>query len=84
MMLQAYFDAPEGDEPLAMDMSSMNKGQVLINGQNIGRCWTAIANGACRNCNYTGTYRPTNWGFDCGKPSQQWYKNLKTKFSNFN
>ncbi|KAH9656926.1 Beta-galactosidase 3 [Citrus sinensis] len=50
---KAYFDAPEGDEPLAMDMSSMNKGQVLINGQNIGRYWTAIANGACRNCNYT-------------------------------
>ncbi|GAY52917.1 hypothetical protein CUMW_145610 [Citrus unshiu] len=70
---KAYFDAPEGDEPLAMDMSSMNKGQVLINGQNIGRYWTAIANGACRNCNYTGTYRPTNCGFDCGKPSQQWY-----------
>ncbi|KAH9696366.1 Beta-galactosidase 3 [Citrus sinensis] len=57
---KAYFDAPEGDEPLAMDMSSMNKGQVLINGQNIGRYWT-------------GTYRPTNCGFDCGKPSQQWY-----------
>ncbi|KAH9696373.1 Beta-galactosidase 3 [Citrus sinensis] len=37
---KAYFDAPEGDEPLAMDMSSMNKGQVLINGQNIGRYWT--------------------------------------------
>ncbi|KAL3531641.1 hypothetical protein ACH5RR_005162 [Cinchona calisaya] len=33
--LQAYFDASMGNEPLALDMKSMGKGQVLINGQSI-------------------------------------------------
>ncbi|KAG6428174.1 hypothetical protein SASPL_112424 [Salvia splendens] len=53
----AYFDAPNGDEPLALDMGSMGKGQVWINGQSIGRYWTAVANGTCGECHYTGTYR---------------------------
>ncbi|KAG1334098.1 Beta-galactosidase 5 [Cocos nucifera] len=34
---RAYFDAPAGDDPLALDMGSMGKGQVWINGQSIGR-----------------------------------------------
>ncbi|KAL7190404.1 hypothetical protein ACSBR2_022640 [Camellia fascicularis] len=50
---QAYFNAPDGDEPLALDMGSMGKGQVWINGQSIGRYWTAFATG---NCNGHGEY----------------------------
>uniref|UniRef100_A0A6N2N6L2 Beta-galactosidase n=1 Tax=Salix viminalis TaxID=40686 RepID=A0A6N2N6L2_SALVM len=34
---KAYFNAPEGDEPLALDMEGMGKGQLWINGQSIGR-----------------------------------------------
>ncbi|CAL5342401.1 unnamed protein product [Camellia sinensis] len=49
----AYFNAPDGDEPLALDMGSMGKGQVWINGQSIGRYWTAFATG---NCNGHGEY----------------------------
>ncbi|KAL4013236.1 hypothetical protein IC575_025398 [Cucumis melo] len=70
---KAYFDAPEGDEPLALDMGSMQKGQVWINGQNVGRYWTIIANGNCTDCSYSGTYRPWKCQFDCGHPTQQWY-----------
>ncbi|KAL3027424.1 hypothetical protein AAZX31_03G051200 [Glycine max] len=29
---KTYFDAPEGDEPLALDMEGMGKGQIWING----------------------------------------------------
>ncbi|KAL7185669.1 hypothetical protein ACSBR2_027593 [Camellia fascicularis] len=50
---QAYFNALDGDEPLALDMGSMGKGQVWINGQSIGRYWTAFATG---NCNGHGEY----------------------------
>ncbi|KAJ4716579.1 Beta-galactosidase [Melia azedarach] len=70
---KAYFDAPEGDDPLAMDMSSMRKGQVWINGLCIGRYWSAIASGRCSRCNYTGSYRPNKCRFGCGNPTQKWY-----------
>ncbi|TKY55863.1 Beta-galactosidase 3 [Spatholobus suberectus] len=30
---RTYFDAPEGDEPLALDMEGMGKGQIWINGK---------------------------------------------------
>ncbi|GKV24149.1 hypothetical protein SLEP1_g33796 [Rubroshorea leprosula] len=51
----AFFDAPEGDDPLALDMSRMSKGHMWINGQNIGRYWTTPANGNCTKCSYAGT-----------------------------
>ncbi|CAL5445339.1 unnamed protein product [Camellia sinensis] len=51
--LEAYFTAPDGDEPLALDMGSMGKCQVWINGQSIRRYWTAFATG---NCNGHGEY----------------------------
>ncbi|CAA6663225.1 unnamed protein product [Spirodela intermedia] len=31
-----YFDAPHGEDPVAIDMSSMGKGMVWVNGQSIG------------------------------------------------
>ncbi|KAL6295642.1 hypothetical protein ACE6H2_003784 [Prunus campanulata] len=70
---KAYFNAPGGDEPLALDMRSMGKGQVWINGQSIGRYWMAYANGDCSLCSYVGTFRPTKCQLGCGQPTQRWY-----------
>ncbi|XVF15839.1 hypothetical protein REPUB_Repub09cG0190900 [Reevesia pubescens] len=70
---KAYFNAPEGDEPLALDMGSMGKGQIWINGQSIGRYWTAYAHGDCNGCSYAGTFRPPKCQLGCGQPTQRWY-----------
>ncbi|XP_019444794.1 PREDICTED: beta-galactosidase 3-like isoform X1 [Lupinus angustifolius] len=70
---KTYFNAPEGDEPLALDMEGMGKGQIWINGQSIGRYWTASATGNCNDCNYAGSFRPTKCQHGCGQPTQRWY-----------
>ncbi|KAJ0026059.1 hypothetical protein Pint_09031 [Pistacia integerrima] len=70
---KAYFDAPAGNEPLALDMRSMGKGQVWINGESIGRYWMAYAKGDCNTCSYAGTYRPNKCLRGCGRPTQRWY-----------
>ncbi|EOY14876.1 Beta-galactosidase 5 isoform 1 [Theobroma cacao] len=70
---KAYFNAPGGDEPLALDMRSMGKGQVWINGQSLGRYWMAYAKGDCGACGYSGTFRPTKCQSGCGQPTQRWY-----------
>ncbi|XP_022132466.1 beta-galactosidase 3 [Momordica charantia] len=70
---KSNFDAPEGDEPLALDMKGMGKGQIWINGQSIGRYWTAYATGNCDECNYAGTFRPPKCQQGCGQPTQRWY-----------
>ncbi|ERM94020.1 beta-galactosidase [Amborella trichopoda] len=71
---KATFNAPGGDEPLALDMGSMGKGQVWINGQSIGRYWPAYtAKGSCGDCSYSGTYNEKNCQSNCGEPSQRWY-----------
>ncbi|KAL1567927.1 Beta-galactosidase 3 [Salvia divinorum] len=70
---KAYFEAPDGDEPLALDMSSMGKGQLWVNGQSLGRYWTAYATGNCNGCNYAGSFRPTKCQLGCGQPTQRWY-----------
>ncbi|KHG01120.1 Beta-galactosidase [Gossypium arboreum] len=68
------FDAPGGNEPLGLDMSSMGKGQVWINGQSIGRHWPGyIAHGNCDACDYSGTYSDQKCRTNCGQPSQRWY-----------
>ncbi|KAL6574391.1 Beta-galactosidase 3 [Orobanche hederae] len=73
MWYKANFDAPSGNEPLALDMRSMGKGQVWINGQSIGRYWLANANGNCGVCQYNGTYRASKCQLGCGQPTQWWY-----------
>lgn len=70
---KAHFNAPDGVEPLALDMSSMGKGQVWINGQSIGRYWMVYAKGNCNSCNYAGTYRQAKCQVGCGQPTQRWY-----------
>ncbi|KAG6709430.1 hypothetical protein I3842_06G132200 [Carya illinoinensis] len=70
---KTHFDAPEGEEALALDMSSMGKGQVWINGESMGRYWNLYANGNCSGCSYSDTFRPTKCQFGCGQPTQKWY-----------
>ncbi|KAG5145004.1 hypothetical protein JHK84_030547 [Glycine max] len=70
---KTYFDAPDGDEPLALDMEGMGKGQIWINGLSIGRYWTAPAAGICNGCSYAGTFRPPKCQVGCGQPTQRWY-----------
>ncbi|CAH1422766.1 unnamed protein product [Lactuca virosa] len=68
------FDAPDGDEPLALDMNSMGKGQVWVNGQSIGRYWPAYkAIGSCSTCNYAGYFDEKKCLSNCGEASQRWY-----------
>lgn len=71
--LQSTFDAPAGNDPLALDMRTMGKGMMWINGKSIGRHWPAnLAVGDCRGCNYTGTYSSLKCHFNCGNPGQIW------------
>ncbi|GJN18569.1 hypothetical protein PR202_gb05741 [Eleusine coracana subsp. coracana] len=71
---KAFFNAPNGDEPLALDMSSMGKGQIWINGQGIGRYWPGYkAFGTCGSCDYRGEYYDKKCQTNCGDSSQRWY-----------
>ncbi|KAK4853290.1 hypothetical protein QYF36_006657 [Acer negundo] len=71
---KTIFNAPGGNDPLALDMSTMGKGLVWINGQSIGRHWPGyIARGSCGACNYAGTYSDKKCKTNCGEPSQRWY-----------
>ncbi|KAL6224175.1 hypothetical protein ACLB2K_003031 [Fragaria x ananassa] len=71
---KSIFRAPPGNAPLALDMISMGKGQVWINGRSIGRHWPGyIAHGSCGNCSYAGTYTENKCRTNCGQPSQRWY-----------
>ncbi|KAM7519611.1 hypothetical protein LguiB_018573 [Lonicera macranthoides] len=68
------FNAPEGNDPLALDMSSMGKGQMWINGESIGRHWPGnVAKGKCDRCSYTGIFYEKKCLSDCGQPSQKWF-----------
>lgn len=39
---QTTFDTPEGNDPIALNLDSMGKGEAWINGQSIGRYWVSI------------------------------------------
>ncbi|KAF8036358.1 hypothetical protein BT93_C2160 [Corymbia citriodora subsp. variegata] len=71
---KATFNAPPGQIPLALDMNSMGKGEIWINGQSIGRHWPAYtARGNCGSCSYAGTFNENKCRSGCGQPSQRWY-----------
>ncbi|XP_010269108.1 PREDICTED: beta-galactosidase 16-like [Nelumbo nucifera] len=36
------FDAPAGDDPVVLNLSTMSKGEVWVNGQSIGRYWVSF------------------------------------------
>ncbi|KAJ9564907.1 hypothetical protein OSB04_000873 [Centaurea solstitialis] len=40
--IQTMFDSPEGEEPIALNLGSMGKGEAWINGQSIGRYWVSF------------------------------------------
>lgn len=69
------FDAPAGDNPIAIDFTGMSKGEAWVNGQSIGRYWpTNIApTSGCSDCSYKGTYSASKCLKNCGKPSQTLY-----------
>ncbi|CAN1785826.1 Beta-galactosidase 1 [Linum perenne] len=74
MWYKTTFSAPAGNSPLALDMGSMGKGQVWINGQSVGRYWPAYkAVGSCDVCSYAGTYSEKKCLSNCGEASQRWY-----------
>lgn len=71
---KSSFNAPVGNEPIALDMNTMGKGQVWVNGRNIGRHWPAYtAHGNCGRCNYAGIYSEKKCLSNCGQSSQRWY-----------
>ncbi|CAM0910213.1 unnamed protein product [Alopecurus aequalis] len=70
---KAYFAAPAGSAPVALDMGSMGKGQIWVNGHNAGRYWSYKASGSCGGCSYAGTYSETKCQTNCGDISQRWY-----------
>ncbi|CAN6194737.1 unnamed protein product [Urochloa humidicola] len=71
---KAYFNAPAGGAPVALDMGSMGKGQAWVNGHHIGRYWSYKASGGgCGGCGYAGTYSETKCQSSCGEVSQRYY-----------
>ncbi|XP_038705830.1 beta-galactosidase 8 [Tripterygium wilfordii] len=70
------FDAPAGNDPVALDFTGMSKGEAWVNGQSIGRYWPTYvsANKGCTDsCNFRGSYGSSKCLKNCGKPSQQLY-----------
>ncbi|XP_044470349.1 beta-galactosidase 6-like [Mangifera indica] len=39
---KSVFDAPMGSDPIALDLSTMGKGEAWVNGQSIGRYWVSF------------------------------------------
>ncbi|XP_072075673.1 beta-galactosidase-like [Arachis hypogaea] len=70
------FNSPIGNDPVAVDLSGLGKGQAWVNGNNIGRYWpTYLAddNGCSTTCDFRGAYTSSKCATGCGKPTQQWY-----------
>ncbi|KAH9316069.1 hypothetical protein KI387_024696, partial [Taxus chinensis] len=75
MWYKTEFNAPKGDNVVALDLSTMSKGQAWVNGHHIGRyfpSFTAPTDGCSDSCDYRGTYSPANCATNCGKASQEW------------
>ncbi|KAA8544029.1 hypothetical protein F0562_021794 [Nyssa sinensis] len=73
---KTHFDAPAGNNPVAIDFTGMGKGEAWVNGQSIGRYWPSYMapNSGCTNsCNYRGSYGSNKCLKNCGKPSQKLY-----------
>ncbi|KAK1309597.1 Beta-galactosidase 8 [Acorus calamus] len=70
------FTAPEGDGPLSLNLASMGKGQAWVNGQGIGRYWSAYLSpkeGCSDHCDYRGSYDSNKCLKNCGQPAQTLY-----------
>ncbi|KAG6479253.1 hypothetical protein ZIOFF_062715 [Zingiber officinale] len=69
------FDAPAGNDPVAIEFTGMRKGMAWVNGESIGRYWPAYLapQTGCSLCNYRGAYSSDKCLKNCGKPSQTLY-----------
>nr|KAJ0212760.1 hypothetical protein LSAT_V11C400179160 [Lactuca sativa] len=73
---KSTFIAPEGKGPLSLNLASMGKGEAWVNGQSIGRYWSAYlspSTGCTDNCDYRGTYNAQKCQKKCGQPAQILY-----------
>ncbi|XP_026445651.1 beta-galactosidase 10-like [Papaver somniferum] len=73
---KAVVDAPNGDEPIGLDMVDMGKGLAWLNGEEIGRYWprpSSIYETCTADCNYRGKFNPNKCSTGCGEPTQRWY-----------
>ncbi|XP_042518461.1 beta-galactosidase 9-like [Macadamia integrifolia] len=72
---KTYFDAPEGVDPVSLNLESMGKGQAWVNGHNIGRYWSLVApkDGCPNTCDYCGTFYAMKCATNCGRPTQSRY-----------
>lgn len=72
---KTYFDVPNGNDPVALDLESMGKGQAWVNGHHIGRYWTRVSpkSGCQEICDYRGAYDSDKCTTNCGKPTQTLY-----------
>lgn len=73
-LLQTRFDAPDGNDPIALDFTGMGKGEAWVNGQSIGRYWPTYISpkGGCEDsCDYRGPYHVDKCFTGCGLPSQK-------------
>lgn len=69
-------NAPDGNDPVAIDLSSMGKGQAWVNGENIGRYWIyfhSVPGNCPGTCDYRGRYNKLKCQSNCGQPSQRLY-----------
>ncbi|KAG0603309.1 hypothetical protein M758_10G083400 [Ceratodon purpureus] len=74
--IKTGFDTPAGNGSLALDLSSMGKGQAWVNGLSLGRYWSSFQaqnNGCHENCDYRSSFSQTKCLTKCGQPSQNWY-----------
>ncbi|KAL3698056.1 hypothetical protein R1sor_012132 [Riccia sorocarpa] len=68
------FSAPDGQDPVALDLGSMGKGQLWVNGNHLGRYWTLSApKQGCNGCDYRGAYFAEKCVTGCGELTQRWY-----------
>jgi len=55
----------------ALDLHTMGKGAVWVNGNHLGRYWNVTADSMpCEPCDYRGAYDPSRCRTGCGQPSQ--------------
>lgn len=69
-------DAPDGNDPVGLDMKDMGKGQVWLNGEPVRRYWprpSSIHDECTPKCNYRGKFMPNKCSTGCGEPTQRWY-----------
>lgn len=70
--LQTEFEAPAGNDPVAVDFVGMGKGMAWVNGESIGRYWPSYLapESGCEPCDYRGSYDSNKCRKNCGQPSQ--------------